>query len=181
MPLAITAKNILAIADELRINRTVGAANCIEDEEAELVEEILSWALGWVQGSGMDSVQDAVAARLAAFESYPYIVKIPYKERARQLLQMFGQPSKVVAPTPSAEPSTLPTTDIDCCGSCHNFRQGCCHKNPPVRLPRKFVDANSGSRTRDEQLLWNYPKPPLGPEDWCGEFKRAQQKGKAAQ
>ncbi len=46
-----------------------------------------------------------------------------------------------------------------------------CHKSPPLRLPRKFVDsATAGNRVRDEELIWGWPE--TKPNEWCGEYKQ---------
>lgn len=44
---------------------------------------------------------------------------------------------------------------------------GECRHDPPVRLPRRFV--SSQDRTRDEELIWSWPK--VGPMDWCGKYE----------
>lgn len=53
------------------------------------------------------------------------------------------------------------------CSTCIFRRNDECHKTPPIRLPRHFV--GDGTRTRDEQLIWGWPKIEL--TDWCGEYK----------
>lgn len=61
--------------------------------------------------------------------------------------------------------------DIRCCGSCRFFMAATeeCRHSPPIRLPRRFSpDATAESRTRDEQLLFGWPR--VQSHDWCGAY-----------
>lgn len=58
------------------------------------------------------------------------------------------------------------------CDTCNFFNRETseCRRSAPVRLPRKFAyGATAGSRVREEELLWGWPK--VRPNDWCGDYE----------